>query len=487
MSTCPHPHSSSAPAAPPGCPAHTPSSSAGPAPLQRIYGPDAEPLGPVLEQLRRQYGDVAPVLAPGDIPAHLILGYNAIRDAMQSNTRLMCDSRRGRAYQEGQITADHPLAPMTAYQPILAFEDGVPHARLRGAVVDGLDFNRHSLRRYITRYADRLIDCIASRGKADLVAEYAAQLPALVLAWMYGMPEEESPALVAAVRDLTSGNERAAEGNAFVTRAMEELVRRRQAGETVANTVGGRDFVTRLLDHEANLSEQEVVEHLRLVFVAGYTPTVALIANTLVEILTQRQFSRDLTSGQMTLPEALNRVLWDHPPIGLLPTRWAAGDMVISGQQIRAGDMIILGIEAANADPAARKPGPVAHNEGHLSFSTGPHECPGRDIGRAIAEAGIDILLTRLRDLELLVPETELQWQSAWVSRRLLALPVKFTPPRPTGVRTQQPERETTTADATATTSAGKPEQWSIDGGSHEAARQSRRPRKTTGRARLRR
>ncbi|MGI5466402.1 cytochrome P450 [Streptomyces sp. CA-132043] len=420
------------------------------------------------------------MLAPGDIPAYLILGYNATRDVMQSNSRVVCDSRRGRVFQEGRIPADHPLAPMTAYQPVVAFEDGVPHARLRSAVVEGLDFNRHSLRRYIGRYANRLIDCVASRGTADLVSEYAAQLPALVLAWMYGMPEEESPALVTAVRDLTSGSERAAEGNAFVTRAMQELVRRRQAGETVSNAVGGRDFVTRLLDHEAHLSEQEVVEHLRLVFVAGYTPTVALIANTLLGILTQRQFSRDLTSGQMTLPEALNRVLWDDPPIGLLPTRWAAGDMVIGGQQIKAGDMIILGIEAANADPAARQSGPVPHNEGHLSFSTGPHECPGRDIGRAIAEAGIDILLTRLKDLELLVAEEELQWQSAWVSRRLLSLPVRFTPPRPTGVRARQPEMETATADAGAGTPAGAPGQWAVEGTSHD-------PRRRTGRSRLRR
>ncbi|WP_181138697.1 cytochrome P450 [Streptomyces sp. Ru73] len=475
MTTHPDPHSSSTPAPPPGCPAHTQSTAR---PWQRIYGPDAEPLGPVLERLRQQYGDVAPVLAPGDIPAYLILGYHAIRDAMQTSNRLTCDSRRGRVYQEGLITADHPLAPMTAYQPVMAFEDGAPHQRLRNAVTDSLDFNRHSLRRYIGRYANRLIDGFAGRGTADLVAEYAAQLPALVIAWMYGLPEEESPALVSAVRDLTSGNERAAEGNAFVTRTMQELVERRQAGETSSHTLG-RDFVSRLLEHESGLSEQEVVEHLRLVFVAGYTPTVALIANTLLEILTQRQFSQNLTSGQMTLPEALNRVLWDHPPISLLPTRWAAGDMVLGGQQIRAGDMIILGIEAANADPAARRPGlSVEYNEGHLSFSTGPHECPfpARTTGQAIAEEGIDILLNRLRDLELVVSEEVLTWQSAWVSRRLLSLPVKFTPPRPTGTRVHQPE----IADAAAGTSASTSEPWTVQGGSPA-------PHTKHGRTRLRR
>lgn len=429
MTSTPDPRSSSSPLPPPGCPAHIPGATDQ---RQRIYGPEAEPLGPVLERLRAEYGEVAPVWVPGDIPAWLILSYNAARDVMLSSSRAVCDARQGRVYQEGLVPEDSPLRPMTEYKPLAPFVDGEPHARLRSAVIEGLDFNRHSLRRYISRYADGLIDRFASRRTADLVTEYAAQLPALVLAWMYGLPEEESPALVDAVRDLTSGNERAAEGNAFVTRTMEELLRRRTADETAATGAGGRDFVSRLLEHDACLTDQEVVEHLRMVFVAGYTPTVALIANTVLQMLTQRQFSRNLTSGQMTLPEALNRVLWDDPPIGLLPTRWAAGDMVVGDQRIPRGEMIVLGIEAANADPTVREPGsPVPHNEAHLAFGTGPHECPGRDIGMAIAEIGIETLLTRLVELELAVPQESLRWQSAWVSRRLEELPVRFSAVQP--------------------------------------------------------
>ncbi|MFG2224925.1 cytochrome P450 [Streptomyces sp. NPDC048644] len=425
MTDHPNSPSPSGPLPPPGCPAHAHGTADG---RQRIYGPEAEPLGPLLERLRAEYGEVAPVLVPGDIPAWLVLGYNAVRDVSVSSSRAVCDSRHGRVYQQGLVPEDSPLRPMTEYKPLAPFVDGEPLARLRSAVIDGLDFNRHSLRRYITRYADRLIDDFASRRTADLVTEYAAQLPALVLAWMYGLPEEESPALVDAVRDLTSGSERAAEGNAFVTRTMQELLRRRKSGQTVSTTFGGRDFVSRLLAHESHLTDDEVVEHLRLVFVAGYTPTVALIANTVVQILTQRQFSRNLTSGQMTLPEALNRVLWDDPPIGLLPTRWAAGDMVVGEQRIPSGEMIVLGIEAANADPTAREPGtPVPHSEAHLAFGAGPHECPGRDIGMAIAEIGIETLLTRLEELELTVTQGELRWQSAWVSQRLEELPVRFS------------------------------------------------------------
>jgi hypothetical protein len=65
-------------------------------------------------------------------------------------------------------------------------------------------------------------------------------------------------------------------------------------------------------------------------------------------------------------------------------------------------------------------------NRSHLAFSGGPHECPGQDLGRAIVDTGIDTLLARVPDLRLAVPEERLTWETALMSRRLVALPVEF-------------------------------------------------------------
>lgn len=95
--------------------------------------------------------------------------------------------------------------------------------------------------------------------------------------------------------------------------------------------------------------------------------------------------------------------------------------------------MLLLGLSAGNADPQIR-PDPDASvhgNRSHLAFSSGPHECPGQDIGRAIADTGIEVLLSRLPDLQLGVPESELRWRGTLMSRHLLALPVRFTPRPP--------------------------------------------------------
>ena len=41
----------------------------------------------------------------------------------------------------------------------------------------------------------------------------------------------------------------------------------------------------------------------------------------------------------MTLPDALDQILWDNPPIGVVPGRVATGDTVLGGQEIRAGEL----------------------------------------------------------------------------------------------------------------------------------------------------
>ena len=73
-------------------------------------------------------------------------------------------------------------------------------------------------------------------------------------------------------------------------------------------------------------------------------------------------------------------------------------------------------------------------NRSHLAFGGGPHECPGQDIGRAIADIGVDALLMRLPDVELSVHEHELRWRSSILSQHLVELPVKFEPRPPQDV-----------------------------------------------------
>jgi cytochrome P450 len=394
--------------------------------LRRLYGAQAEADPRALyELLREEHGAVAPVLLHGDLPAWLVLGHRENLEVMRSPSRFSNDSRLWSMFQQDEVGPDSPLLPMVGWQPICVFADGPDHERLRSAVRDGLEqFDRRGIRRYVIRYTNQLVDSFAAKGQADLIGDFAEKLPMLVMTQLFGMTEEYGPQLVDAALDLMKGSETALASNEFVVDTLRTLVERKKAKP-------GHDFTSWLIAHEAGLSDDEVMEHLRLVLVAANETTVNLIANTLRMVLTDRRFRANLAGGHMTLPDALEQVLWDEPPLSAVTGRWATGDTVLGGKQISKGDMLLLGLAAGNTDPAIRPDlnKPLLGNRAHLAFSSGPHECPGQDIGRAIADTGIDTLLARLPDLQLGVSEAELRTSASWLSQRLESLPVRFTPP----------------------------------------------------------
>ncbi|MET7621313.1 cytochrome P450 [Streptomyces sp. NPDC005408] len=389
-----------------------------PSGLRRLYGPEADAPHALYGNLRQEQGPVAKVLLPGDVPAWLVLGHRENLEVMRTTLLYSSDSRTWNV----RLPADSPLLPVTMWQPLVAFTDGEEHGRLRNAITGSLErFNRHGVRRYVVRYTNQLIDGFAATGRADLVADLAEKLPSLVLARLFGIPEGHALPMGEAVRDMIRGSETALQSNQYVVDVMSELVKRKKEQP-------GEDLASWLPAHESGLTDDEVVEHLRHAIVASTETTTNLIANALRMVLTDRRFRGHLSGGHMTLPDALEQVMWDSPPLAVVPTRWATGDTVLGGQQIRAGDMVMLGLAAGNMDPQIRPDlgTPVHGNRSHLAFGGGPHECPGQDIGRAIADTGIDTLLARIPDMELAVHEGELNVTTSLISQRLDNLPVHF-------------------------------------------------------------
>ncbi|WP_055587980.1 cytochrome P450 [Streptacidiphilus griseoplanus] len=430
--TAPHPdHAQSATTPPPGCPAHAPDQGpedAATGGRVRFYGPaaEADPIG-LYEELRKRHGSVAPVLLDGDVPAWLVLGYRENLEVTRAPKRFSRDSRIWRDLLEGRVPPDSPLLPMVSWRPDCLSADGAEHQRLRGAVTDSLNrFDRRGIRRQIHRIANRLIDGFVAEGRAELLTQYAQHVPMLVLTHLLGLPEEAGPRLVTASADLMTGTERAAAANEHILETLRQLVQRKKV-------TPGEDFTSWLIAHPSRLTDEEVQNHLRLVLIAANETTTNLIANTLRVVLTDRRFRASLAGVRMTVADAVEQVLWNEPPLTACPGGWATADTELDGRLIRAGDMVLLGLAAANTDTSVRPDvhAPVRGNRSHLAFSGGAHMCPGGDIGRAITDAAVDTLLIRLPDLRLAVPEEELGWRSSIWARHLEALPAEFAPRRP--------------------------------------------------------
>ncbi|GAA5010003.1 cytochrome P450 [Streptomyces siamensis] len=411
---------------PPGCPAH----GLGPGGLHRLYGPEAEDLGALYEKLRAEHGAVAPVLLHNDVPIWVVLGHGENLHMVSTPQHYARDSRLWTAVQDGTAGADHPLAPHIAWQPICSHAEGDEHLRLRGAVTGAMStIDFRSLRRYINRATQRLVNEFCELGKADLVGQFAEHLPMSVLCEILGMPEDYNDRMVHATRDLLKGTETAIASNEYVMGVLTQHTLRRRANPE-------EDFTSHLINHPARLTDDEVAQHLRLVLLAAYEATANLIANVLRMVLTDPRFRAQLNGGQMTVPEAVEQSLWDEPPFSAVLGYFAKQETELGGRRIRKGDGLLFGIAPGNVDPRVR-PDLAANMQGnrsHLAFGGGPHECPGQDIGRAIADVGVDALLLRLPDTELDCKEDELRWRASMSSRHLVELPVTFAPRPPQDV-----------------------------------------------------
>ncbi|MDF3143951.1 MULTISPECIES: cytochrome P450 [unclassified Streptomyces] len=405
---------------PPGCPAH----GIGPGGLRRLYGPEAEDLGAVYEKLRAEHGPVAPALLHDDVPIWVVLGHTENLHMVRTPSQYCRDTRQWTALQDGTVKPDHPLMPHFAWQPICSHAEGDEHLRLRGAVNGAMSTIDHrGIRRYINRATQHLVNKFCEEGRAELVSQFAEHLPMVVMCEILGMPEEYNDQIVQAARDMPKGTETAIASNAYLMDVLMRLTARRRAEPK-------DDFTSHLINHPARLTDDEVGQHLRIILVAAYEATANLIANVLRVVLTDPRFRAQLSGGQMTVNEAVEQSLWDEPPFSTVLPYIAKQDTELGGQRIRKSDGLILGIAPGNVDPRVR-PDLTAHMQGnrsHLAFGGGPHECPGQDIGRAIAEVGVDALLTRLPDVQLACEEHELSWRASISNQHLVELPVKFAP-----------------------------------------------------------
>ena len=95
----------------------------------------------------------------------------------------------------------NPIAAVMVKQ--MLFLDAPAHTRLRSLASSAFSPRRvEVLRTHIRGIAERLLDAVQARGRMDLMADFAAPLPAIVTAEMLGVPVEDHVQLKAWSADL---------------------------------------------------------------------------------------------------------------------------------------------------------------------------------------------------------------------------------------------------------------------------------------------
>ncbi|RSS33871.1 cytochrome P450 [Streptomyces sp. WAC08241] len=380
--------------------------------------------------MRRDHGPVVPVELPGGVPAWLVVGYRELHRVTSDGELFPRDV--GLWNQWPHIPDDWPLLPMVGRPlPSIYFTAGEEHRRHVRMVVPALEgADPFEIRGHCEQLADRLVDAVCGRGTADLVADFCEPLPVLVLARLVGFPDAEGEDIAEVLKDLADGGPGAHRAHQRFGAHMARLVADRRAAP-------GDDVTSRMLAFPEPFTDEEYALDLMAVTAAGHLTTADWLGNSLRLMLTEDAFADSMAGGRRSVSETTTEVLWEDAPTQILAGRWAVRDTRLGGQHIRAGDMLLLGLGAANTDPLIRQGTRNAHggSGAHLAFSHGEYRCPfpAQEIAEIIVRTGIEVLLDRLPDLELAVPAGELVRRPSAFLRGTTSLPVRFTPVRTTG------------------------------------------------------
>jgi cytochrome P450 len=315
----------------------------------------------------------------------------------------------------------------------MLFVDPPDHTRLRGLVNRAFTPKAvEGLRPKIQELVDGLIDQVQDRGRMDIVHDIGDPLPAKVLAYLLGLPAEDSAVLKPWADVVGMGIDPilAPEVVARINRVILE------AGEYFERHIEQRrknptdDLLSTLISVEEQgekLSSDELLSLLFLFLAAGTETTTNLTCNGLYTILRHPDQLERLRKDPSLIETAIEEFLRYETPVQVTG-RVAMEDVEVGGKMIRKGQPVGLLLGAANRDPDQfRDPDRLDIGRTpnrHDAFSFGIHFCVGAPLGRAEAAIAIGTVLRRLPGLKL-QSETP-HWRPTMNNRGLQTLPVTF-------------------------------------------------------------
>ena len=406
----------------PTTPKHSPTLS-----LYRLLDPEvlADPY-PLYHRLRRE----DPVHWDPFLHAWVVTRYDDV-------VRVLLDFTASRTPTPEQLAAIGlselgPIAQVMVKQ--MLFMDAPSHTRLRGLCSQGFTPRRvDSLRLHIQEIADRLLDRVETAGRMDLVADFAAPLPAIVTAEMLGVPISDHGQLKLWSADFAEmlGNFQHNPGRAMgVLRSLRGMESYFQSRIEELRKKPNEGLIHSLLTAEVDgdrLSEEEVIANTIVTMVGGQETTTNLIGNGTLSLLRNPGELLRLRENPSLILSAVEELLRYESP-SQHTARLAPEDMEIGGKKIRKRDAVIAVMGAANRDPE-HFPDPdrldlARADNRHVAFGWGPHFCFGAPLARIEGQIAFATLLRRFPQLSL--EPGPLVWRENLGLRGLKSLPISF-------------------------------------------------------------
>ncbi|MBX7212896.1 MAG: cytochrome P450 [Thermoflexales bacterium] len=303
----------------------------------------------------------------------------------------------------------------------ITHSDPPDHTRLRALVTRSFaPALIESMRPKFEALTAELIEQIDITRPFDVMAALAYPLPATVIAEMLGAPASDRDLLRKWAFDVNNLHARPGQPDPDIFLATQRGLAdfRAYLADLIAEHQRHprNDVLSALIearDQGDRLSEEELVSSCVTLFVAGHETTTHALCNGLIALLRHPDQLERLRAAPERLPLAFEEMLRYDTSVQRSARR-ITEDVEIGGQRLRAGQIVLGMIGAANRDPAVfSEPdrfNPDRADLKHTSFGYGIHFCLGAPLARMEAPIALRALLTRAPGLAFDVSHP-LQWR----------------------------------------------------------------------------
>jgi len=391
---------------------------------------------PLYEELRQS----DPVYWSEDLHAWVLTRHDDVsacfRDSRFSANRLKMFEMQG-----GALGSDLLADYLAVARRQMLMKDGADHIRMRRQTMAAFTPEAlSSWRPTIYRTIEMLVGQVQDQGRMDLVKDISYRFPPLVIAEVLGIPSEDLERFRAWSEPLAEFTgpglgvdmvEVARQANKATKELFDYLVRH----ISKLREHPGQDALSQILTSQKGpigpMDEGDLAVTSTLLLTAGHLTTTDQLSNGIYDLLTHPDQLQLLRDDPGLLQSTVDEMMRFTPAVPFFH-RIVAEDLELRGKSLHKGDLVFLGMAAANRDPAVfPHPDRFDITRGHLhsrhmTFGHGPHHCLGAGLARRELEIAVEVILRRLPGLRLDEENAPRLKYHSLVFRGFEQLPVKW-------------------------------------------------------------
>lgn len=343
------------------------------------------------------------------------------------------DAMKNGASGGGLATSKHAPRMLRLLTDSMVFKDDPDHKRLRGLVNKAFTPQRiQAMADGIDLLVDELLDKMDKGNTADIVKDFAIQLPLRVISDMLGVSDKDRRQFLSMAKVFADGSTsplgmlKAMPTGFRMVRMFDRMTAERRAdddGSMIAALVRAQEDDDRLSDHE-------IVSMIFLLLLAGYDTTSNLIGMSVLELLDQPEQAARLRTEPELIDSAVEELLRFTTPVPHGVIRVPMEDIEVSGVHIPKRSNVMGMIISANRDESMFEDPDVLDlgrtPNKHITFAFGSHYCLGNRLARLEGRSALRSLFTRFPNMELAIPRDQVRYKKTQSLRGLESLPVRL-------------------------------------------------------------